>query len=236
MAIAEVGSGSQRDTGSAAGTGAADIVYPADVTSGNFGVIAGGIWNTGAGIGSVTTAKNAGTATIGSVTTILGSTGTAWAGGTGKAFISYFPITGNGSLTMRVTTDIGSDYINIAGDEFSGVNATPLDVDGGEATGTSDGATDTITTVTANDLIVGAIVVNTAVVSFNPGTGYTQIGSDNTASIQSYAVEFRIVGGAATYNVDWGSFGGSDSWAMVNAAFKETSVAADPLIGAFMMA
>lgn len=236
MAIAEVGSGSQRATGSSSGGGTADVVYPGNVTSGNFGIVCGGIWNTPNGPTVITTSKSAGTATIGSVTTVLGSTGITWSGGVGIPFISYFPITGTGSLTMNVQTELSSDWMNIACDEFSGVHATPLDVDGGEFTfvGTTT-PTDSITTLTANDLIVGVMLLGGSE-TITVGSGYTQIAEDESSAIQAYNAQFRIVTSATSYNVEW-TLSIGNGGTIYNAAFKEAvAPPADTLIGAFMMA
>ena len=238
MAIAEVGAGSQRNTNNNSSAPSVDIAFPGNVTAGNLIIVSGGIWNAST-LSSITGSTKVGsTATVASYTTIFGATGVAWGGGVGTPYIIYGLVSGGGPLTVTVTPNLGSSYLNVACNEFSGVNATPLDVNGGEQTfGSAMSATDTITTVTANDLLVGSIALSGAVGAITPGSSYTQFGSDVSALFQPYSTEFVIlVSAPATHNVDWSWTVSAQSSSVVNAAFKETAAAGDPLIGAFMMA
>lgn len=222
-AIAEVGAGSQRGSGSGFNAATADCAFPGNVTSGNVIVVAGGLYNDVGTVGAITTAKTAGTATIGAVSTILSSTGVF--GGRMKAWISYALVTGTGSLTMRVSPDIASsNYMRVACDEFSGTNIT-LDVNGGEAVlASATPVSDTITTAAANALIVGVTVPDSSVASWTAGTGYTLIGSSLDSATQIYAAEFKIATTATAYAVDFAFTGGGTlNFSVVNAAFKEVA-------------
>jgi hypothetical protein len=222
LAIAQVAS--QIGTHQSGSSDNNQIFFPNDVTAGNFIIVSGGIWSPTAGITSVTVTKYSGTATLGAMTAILGSTGVALSG-RAKAYLAYAPITGSGSLALNVTTNLTGNvnYNNDCINEFSGTSIT-LDVNGGEATGNSNAtAVDTITTLAANDLILGAIVVPSSGFGWSPGSGYTMIYSDDTASIQPYACEFRLATTAGSYNVGFGYGTATQDWSIVNAAFKETT-------------
>lgn len=227
-AIAEVGA--QKAVVHDSSVGASTVAFPGNVTAGNLIILAGATANTFGGISSVVVAKSSGTATIGTVSQSFGATGVVLGGFTTKVYIAYAIVTGSGSLTLSITPDLGSgNYTNAVIDEFSGVSATPLDVDGGEATGNSAGATDTITTVTTNDLIVGVIAIGFNVASITDGSGYTNLDTDVTTAV--YDAMFRIVTTATTYNVDW-TWSGAQDWTIVNVAFKPTATnKAGPLVG-----
>ena len=219
MAIAEIGGQKVEDEGS--DVAARIIPYPNDVAAGSLLINVGAVWHAN-GVNSVTAALNSGTATIESFTTLLGSTGVSWAGGVGKAFICYSTVITPGSLSLIVSTNEPlNNYYQIAIDEFSGVDSTPLDVNGGEALfGAATGVTDTISTLTANSLIIGVIVTDEAVTAFTDGSGYTNIYTDPTGTQQPSDAMFRIVTTAASYNVDWSWTGSSRSSSVINAAFK----------------
>lgn len=210
---------------------------PNNVTSGNLLVIIGGIWNTSANSDIAFSAGAGSTATLGTMTTIIESTGISYAGGTGQAFISYGFVTGNGSLTILTDPQqAAGNYIACGTIEFSGVHATPLDVNGGELYIPSGQPVDSITTLTANDLILGVMIGSAGTLTFTPGASYTQIDEDESGAQQAFAAEYRIATTATNYTVDWTSSLDSE-FSILNVALKEsTAPPADSLIGAFMMA
>jgi hypothetical protein len=221
-AIAEVSG--RKNTGVGNNVTSATCSLSANASSGNFVVVMGGVWNSGSGVTSVSVSSSGGGST-GAFSTILGATGVSYAGGVGKAFISYASVTGSGSLTFTVSTDVGSgNYLNLACDEFSGT-AIALDVNGGEALASADNIVDTITTLTANDLIIGVAVIANggATKTFVDGAGYTNIATDGSSTTQAYDAMFQVVTTATTYNVDWSIPGFAFDWSAVNAAFKEVT-------------
>lgn len=193
-------------------------------------VISGTNWNTSA-LTAPTGSTQAGTATVGSYTTKFSSTGVAWAGGTIYEYIIYGIVTGSGSLTVRVTATAAGTYMQVACDEYAGVDSSPLDVDGGETTGGittpgTDVATDSITTLSANDLIVAVIGLDGGVTGMAAGTNYTLLASDGTGSISAFMSEFRILAEAAgSKTISWTWTIGDLNWSQINVAFKPAAAA-----------
>lgn len=221
-AITEVAS--QKATVRDSSVPSSSVAFPNNVTSGNLAVVVGALWNASA-VTSVTCATTAGS--TGAWTTIFGSTGVAWGGGTGYAWICFAVVSGTGGLTVSITPSTSGNYINASTDEFTGTNSSPLDVNGGEATGGpgATSATDTIVTATANDLIIGVIAVDSGVGAFFDGSGHTNIDTDATGARQPYDAEFQVVTTATTYNVDWSWTVTNNIWSVVNAAFKPAGAA-----------
>lgn len=230
MAFAEVGSGSQRAILDASWVASATVAFPGNVTAGSLLIVAGTV-SEGSGstpITSVSITKSSGSATIGSFSYILGTT-LVDSYKMAQAFIGYGLVTGSGSLTL-LCDPTPDGYMSFAIDEFSGVDTTtPLDVNGGEAAGGPTGSpvVDTITTLAAGDLLIGAFANNVDMVApDNGGSGWTDlatVGSGRTFPDTDYCMGsamFKIVGAAGSYNVDWSWGGGNIMYAIVNAAFK----------------
>lgn len=208
---------------------------PSNVTNGNLLVVAGGIWNTSANT-TITVSRNSGSATLGSMTTLITPTGLSYSGGVGQSWISYGFVTGSGSLEILVDPQqAAGNYITGGTIEFSGVNATPLDTDGGEALPASSATpTDTITTGTANALIVGVAINPGANTIWGVGSGYTQIDEDESAAIQTFSAQYQIVTAAGSYNVDW-TMDLAHLTSIYDASFKEAVAAGVDITGVFMM-
>lgn len=215
--IEEVGAGSQRaQVATTSAVATQDFVYPGSVTSGDLLVIAGGMY---AGDGNPTFDSLTSTRSS-AFSVFLGSTVAA---GLQRTFIAYALATSSGACT--ITADLGSDgadaaYISAAIDEFSGVNATPLDVDGGTSTGTSTSAADTITTLTANDLIIG-VATHVTLATLTATGGLTTFGEyDGPGTDQVYFnAAFQIATSATAYSPTW-TLGSLSGWAAQTAAFK----------------
>ncbi len=214
-AIAEVGSGSQRATYDATGANgnvdSADLAYPGNVTANNLLVCAGANWrNTGA---TIAVSDTRGTSyTVLSTTLATNIT----------LFIAYGIAPSSGANTVTVDPTSTGNYPSFSCDEFSGVHtSTPLDVDGGSSTNTGTAVSDSLTTLTANALLIGVMTHSASMTyTLTPGGSYTQIGEveDNSGSTAFNAV-FRIVTTATSYDVDW-TLGTSATWAAYTAAFK----------------
>lgn len=200
MAIAEIAS--QKNTIRDSNVSTSQVALPNNVLLNSMIVLAGGYWNA-TDDENVVVARNAGSssATIGTVGYILSPIGSFWSGGTGHGYIAYAMVTGAGSLTLDVTYPNSGAYGVGCTDEFSGVNSTPLDVDGGEVSDAPPPTMD-ITTLVDNALIIG-VSIFTGTADLAPGGGYTQIDEYEPNDIQPYAAEFRIVTTPTTYTVDW---------------------------------
>lgn len=206
--IAEVGSGSQRATNTMNNVGSQTLAFPGNVTNGSLLVVGGGLWGGPPTAITVTDTRST------SYTTLLGTINGAW-----RPFIAYGLAPSSGANTVTVDPDT-TVYGGFAIDEFSGVNATPLDVDGGSSTGTSTTPADGITTATANDLIIGCASYEGTGVTIAPGGDYTTIGElEDAANLWTYSLVFRLVTTAQAYTVDW-TISSSNVWVAMTAAFK----------------
>ena len=202
MAYAEVGAGSQRATSAEGSGGNNTAVFPANVGSGNLLVAGGSI------------ARGGSTSTSLTVTDSLGTSYTVKLSGEdinnsfNRTFIAYGVAASGGANTITVAPSNGLDRVQFAIDEFSGQHATPLDVDGGASGDLNSGSpTMNITTVAANDLILGAICVDTSDGSETDavGAGYTRIGhlQGLVTAGDDFSFEFQLVTTVGTYAVNW---------------------------------
>ena len=221
MAFAEVGSGSQRATNQHASADSGTLAFPGNVTSGSLLIVAGANWQSGGSTVSV------------GVTDTLSTSYTVvpYYVGEFTTFIAYGVASSSGANTVTVNPAGTGNYFSYSIDEFSGQHATPLDVDGGNSTATSTSAADSITTVTANDLIIGCVSQTAATtVTFTPGGSYTQIGEqEDSGTYQGHSAVFRIVTTAQAYSVDW-TLGTSQAWMAMTLAFKEATASPKGLI------
>jgi hypothetical protein len=222
MAIAE--RASQRATNSTpSGAATCDITLPLSVTAGDLITVKGGVWQTS--LPTISVARQSG-ATIGAVTVKQGSSGAFYASGYGVPFLAYAVASGSGTLTLRVSTNVGSgNYYNICCDAFSG-NAITLDVDGGESTGAAGtDPLDSITTLTSGALLISAVIAGGYADGWGVGSGYTKIADDIASTVQAYAAAFKIAGAPGAYTVDWDLVDNTRAWSMVSVALKETTAA-----------
>lgn len=202
----EVGSGSQRATATSSTSEVASlgVAFPANVTSGNLIIVGGNTWASAGPASSISV-----TDTIGTTYTVVTST---IGGDKYLQFIAYGVTSSSGANTVTVDPNINT-FIAFAIDEFSGQNATPLDVDGSSSTGTSTAPADSITTGVANALIIGVAFHDGSVANaLDPTGSYTQIGEeeDNNVSVD-FNLVYRIATTATSYTVDW-TLGSSASW------------------------
>lgn len=216
--FAEVGGGSQRATIRAANVGSAPAAFPADVTAGDLLLVCIGAWMGGTGFTSLNVTDTLST----SYSVLIAPTGVVWAGGTGRGCIAYGIAPSSGPCTVTVDpveNGQGNSWINAVIDEFSGVNATPLDVDGGESTGSNTTPSDSLTTVTDNDLVVGVLVDVGSGGTITPDAAFTELDEDETGARQPYSAIFQIVGAAGSYSPNW-TLSVSQAWSVYTAAFK----------------
>lgn len=198
MAIAE--KASMRATGSLSGD-SGTLAYPNTVASGDFLVCAGAMWQSG---GAPTTCVVTSTRTTGNWTVLLGTIFDS----TQRTFLAYAFATSSGTCTVTVNPGGSNADSTFSIDAFTGVHATPLDVDGGTTVTliASGGGTfsDSLTTATANALLLGVLTHSADTRTLTAGTNYTQIGeNENNSSTQCHHAEFRLVTTAQAYTVDW---------------------------------
>lgn len=193
-AIAEVGGGSQRVTGSAGNFASTTQAFPGNVTANNLMACGGNIWNSPAitGLTITDTRSSAWTVVLGPAT------------GEFVPFVAYAIVPSSGAVTVTIAPTGGGNYGTWSCDEFSGTaTASVLDADGGSTTATTTTPSDAMTTTTENALILGLLGNNTNTAAFlAAGSGYTQIGEVESASWAAHLFEFRIGTTAAVYTVD----------------------------------
>src|SRR5262245_58674130 len=216
MAIAEVGSGSQRVTGHGGNTSTVNITYPANVTADNLLTVQVGSWNSAGHTYSATDSRS-------TAYTAKNGAGVSFSGRAVEAIL-YGVAPSSGANTITLTSSLCGSYVTCVIDEFSGAaTSSVLDVDGGEATGTGTGPTENLTTATAGALILAATTSNAANVgSYAAGSGYTlQLGEFNS-SYQPLAAEFQVVGAAGSYTANF-TQGNSQNWAIYAVGIKAPS-------------
>lgn len=211
-AIAEVGGGSQRANLKVSGSGSGNVAYPGNVVAGNLLTVQGSVYNTA----SVITVTN----DCGTTYTILEGTGTS----SGKEFVAFGTAGSSGACTVTVGST--GSYFAATIDEFSGAGG--LDVDGGQATGTSSTPTGSITTTVGNALVL--CVFNGVGSLANPPTatgGYTLIGYETSfGSYSVYGASFKIVGAAGAYSPGFDTTPDANDWAAYTISFAPSGGAA----------
>jgi len=211
MAITEVGAGSQRAEVTASNVASGAVAFPANVGSGNLLIVAGVNW-----AAAVRTLSITDTLTT-SYTQLTVDFGSVF-----KAFIAYGVSSSAGANTVTVEPNLGANYMSFAIDEFSGQHATPLDVDGGSSTGTDTAPQDALTTIAADDLLIGVMgfTDSASATTITPGGSYTQFGEEENNSANTASNEvLRIVTTAQSYTVDW-TVNATRTWTAYTAAFK----------------
>jgi hypothetical protein len=218
MAIAEITT--QRASG---GSGSDhSLAYPADVTAGNLLICAGSIWR-GAGTQAPTIAD-----TQVNSWTLVGSTNlTTWGGGENQTYIAYAIAGSSAANTVTVTPHAGSDFTNMAITEFSGNNATPADVNGGDSAGSGTTASDSITPGVDDALIIA--VCNCQNGTITPNASWTQIAEDEGSSVSPYNLMRLIISGSPSAQTpDWTVPSGE--WVAQTHSFKPVAVAAGSIL------
>ena len=214
---------SQRaSTGNNNGVDSANLAFPNNVTSGNLLIVTGGVWGSSAAPTSITVTDTRST----SYTVVLGDIP---AGLTWRTFIAYGNAGGSGACTVTVDPLGASHSLSFSVDEFTGADSSPSDVAGGTSQGNVNGsaftASDSITTVAADALIIGVMSHEVDTRTLTAGTNYTTIGENETnANNQCHHAVFRIVTTAQAYTVsiDGGAGGasGTPGWALQTHSFK----------------
>lgn len=217
MAIAEVGSGTQRNTTFANGVDSLALAFPGNVTASSLLVCGGQAFN---GSGSPASIAISDTVlTPYTVISFVPSSGTFE-----RMWIAYGIAPSSGANTVTVNPSNATDDLSFSIDEFSGVDtSSPLSVDGGHSEGTGTAVADSIITATANELIIGVMGYDGATTTITKGASWIEIGQHaNNSTDEASAMEFGIVTTAQSYSVDW-TLGTSLVWQCMTASFKAAS-------------
>jgi len=121
---------------------------------------------------------------------------------------------GAAANTVTVTFNVAAAFVDLRVAEYSGMDTSaPLDVVKAASGSSATSDTGTVTTTNANDLLVGANIVNH--VTTNPATGYTKriITSDGDI------LEDRVVSSVGAYGAT-AALNTTNNWVMQLAAFK----------------
>jgi len=201
MAFTEVGSGSQRNKASVGGT---DIgltcAFPANVVSGNLLVVGGTTYGSGVTEPAITD-------TVGTIYTKYYHVSSAHS--TDSFYLAWGVAPSSGANTVTVVPTGSGLYMAFAIDEFSGQHASPVDVDGTQTEHIDvNVATDTITTVTTDGLVLGVMGWNefeNRTIDPTGGTGtFTTIGEEEDGSnFVSMSFVFQKDTTIQTYTVRW---------------------------------
>ncbi len=189
-------------------------VFPNNITSGNLLIAAGVNWNVSDQTMAVTGCST-------TWTVIQGQTLSADSG-VYRSFVAYGIAGTSGACTPTIDPSGSGNYGSASLDSFSGVHGTPLDADGGSSTGTSSTPSDSITTGTANALIIGVLQKDGTASTLTPGGSYTQFGEIESVSNAAHNAEFLIATTATSYSVNW-TTGASRPFVAQTVSFKEAS-------------
>ncbi len=218
MAIVEIAS--RRASTEAGNFDSTNLAFPGAISVGDLLVAVGTTWATA-------THTNPVTDSLGHTYSVLQGADLSGNGGVYKTFIAYKIATSAGTPTVTINPSVAGAYGSFSVDAFSGVDSsTPLDVDGGSNTRTAvAAASDSITTLTANDLIVAVMShdISSSSPTLTPNGSYTQIGEiESTANAPHNAV-FLVVTTATSYTPDWTIGVLVDHSIAQTAAFKEAA-------------
>ena len=208
--IAEVGGGAERDgVQTMSADDFTDIVLTNGATTGDFIAIGGNAYDGGGAPASIGVTSPCGTFTV------LSSSPAGFT----RQFIAYTFAISTGACTVTINPAGGAAYIAAGAVKFTGVHATPLDVDDGATTGTGFTDTASITTVAANALILSTHTNGTQTTVTLPDGAVTEIAeSDDNSCCTAYAFGFRIVTTPGAYDMTWGT-ADDVAWRMHTASF-----------------
>lgn len=213
MAITEVAT-RRAATGNNDGVDSAALAFPNNVTSGNLLIVAGAAWGSSAAPTSIAVTDTRST----SYTVVLGTVVGTW-----RTFIAYGVASSSGACTVTVNPNGSSAALSFSIDEFTGQDATPADVDGGTSTGSSNTASDSITTVAANALIIAVSSQDGSTQALTAGAGYTTFGENETNSNnQCHHAIFRIATTATAYTPTVTS-AGVTAWGLQSHSFEPST-------------
>ena len=217
MAIAEV-AGQRAGVVYVNNVDSTTVAFPANVTAGNLLVVLGCVWKSGGNTGVTITDTRS---TSYTVRWYQNSANTNF-----SIYLAFGIAPSSGACTVTIDpSDLGNS-IEGAIDEFSGVADPPEDVNGGSTEGSSTTPADSLTTLTADALLLGVMGhASAGSPTLTPGAGYTQIGENEDSFELPFNGVFRIVTTAQAYTVDWIT-GASVAWEAATEAMKPSTPAA----------
>lgn len=219
MAWAQVAG--RKATANAGGFSSTTLAFAGNVTAGDVLFAGGGFWDTSTGY-TITL-----TDTRSTVWTVLKGTELSSLGGFFAPFLAYGVALSSGActVTLAATGDSGSNYASFSIDEWSGGDtAALLDTNGGTSSGTSTAPSDSLTTATANCLILGVEThtnTGSGTIAITPNGSDTQIGEIESTANAPHSLVYRIVTSATSYTIGAWTLGESQAWRAQTAAFKE---------------
>lgn len=203
------------------------LAFASNPAAGSFIVVGGAVWDGGSVPTSVSVTDSLST----SYTCLHDDIG----GGDVREFLCYGTTTSSGANTVTVDPE-GSAFISFGIAEFTGPDSTPLDADGGvtDNAGTPGGTntTDSITTISANALIIAVFSVenysgNSAI---TPNAEMTDIAeATDGGSLQPFNTSYRIATSATSYDVTYtygASCNGTPTCRVRTASFETGAAAA----------
>lgn len=188
-----------------------NISFPLPPVVGNYIIVC-----TANGVGGGPRTVTSVTDNIGNTYTAAGS-GFTW-GTTRRNEIWYAKNIANSPCTITVTMSGSTDFSYTAS-EFSGLaTSSVVDVSGGSSA-TNAFAQTVLTTVNANDLVVGVMAHGNAAVGLTPGSGYTQLSESESATFMPIHSEFQVFTTTGLHVVDVAT-SGPVTWGVYAVAFK----------------
>lgn len=124
------------------------------------------------------------------------------------------------SITINLSATPTRACVNIS--EWAGVALTsPFDVGAGTTNGTSTSpATDSITTLNANDLIIAALTLSTTGThSAGPTNSFTELTDTTNGSTVGLFSAYRLVSATALYSTGW-TISAGQKWVTTIASYK----------------
>lgn len=130
-----------------------------------------------------------------------------------STFVAYGKASSSGANTVTMTHNAGASfcYWTAYANVYAGVNATPLDVDGGFSEGTSTAASDSITVVSAAALVVGVYADSSA----GQTGAITQTYGTLIGEVEDGAGWVR---GSVVFNIETSSGGKTAAWTLVDSS------------------
>src|SRR5262245_55489571 len=195
------------------------LAYPGSVTTRQL-LIAGGETFDDAVTQSLTSTCSSGSWTVSSFDFTGANLGRAW--------VAWAIANASGACTVTLALSPSSEA-SWAIVTASGVDtSTPLDVDGGGQFGTSTSPARSLTTTTANALIIGAMAAEydlAAVTITPPSSPAVELAEDEGGTFAPYSLVYRLATTATNYTLSW-TLSRSMNWGVVVVAFREATAAA----------
>lgn len=196
------------------------LAYNSNVTAGSLVGMCGGVWN-GNDVSPIVV-----TDTLGTSYTVL--EGAVSGGVPIRPWIAYGIAPSGGADTVTFNPAGGGRYGSFTIFEFSGVNSSPLDVDGSNTTGSSTTPSDGITTSAAAAVVIACMThggTSSQTITEDTGGGWTLLGEVQNTGNGPHGAQYQIFSSAGAKTASW-TLGSSAAWVAMTASFKESGGAA----------